>query len=158
VSKALCLNNREQSMIEEVTHENINEVLPLIRKYQKFYGAADIDDEKNKIFFSQFIESDNGVLHLNRCDDKAIGFSTIYKGFSSTRAETVAVLNDLYISSSYRGKGHGKELIEHAVKIAKLRGYSRLQWLTAQDNETAQKLYNTLGANKSSWFFYAKAT
>lgn len=145
-------------MIEEVTHENINEVLPLIRKYQEFYGVAIINDEKNKMFFSQFIKSDNGVLHLYKCEGKAIGFSTIYNGFSSTRAETVAVLNDLYVSPSYRGKGYGKELVDHAVKVAKSKGYSRLQWLTAQDNEKAQKLYNTLGASKSSWFFYAKET
>ncbi len=37
-------------------------------------------------------------------------------------------------------------------------GYYRLQWLTARDNETAQKLYNSLGEKKSPWFFYAKDT
>ena len=145
-------------MIEEVTHENINEVLPLIRKYQEFYKVEIINDEKNKMFFSKFIDSDNGVLHLYRCDGKVIGFSTIYNGFSSTRAEAVAILNDLYISPSYRGKGHGKELIENAIKIAKSKGYSRLQWFTAQDNQIAQKLYNTIGASQSQWFIYAKDT
>jgi ribosomal protein S18 acetylase RimI-like enzyme len=145
-------------MIEEVTHENIDDVLPLIRKYQGFYGGAYINDEKNKTFFSQFIKSDNGVLHLYRCEGKAIGFSTIYNGFSSTRAETVAILNDLYVSPSYRGKGYGKELVDHAIKVAKSKGYSRLQWLTAQDNDKAQKLYKALGAIKGSWFFYTKET
>ncbi len=28
--------------------------------------------------------------------------------------------------------------------------------LTTQDNEAAQKLYDGIGANKSSWLFYAK--
>jgi len=145
-------------MIEEVTHENIDEVLPIIRKYQEFYSGAYINDKKNKMFFSQFIKSDNGVLHLYRYDGKVIGFSTIYNGFSSTRAETVAILNDLYVSPNYRGKGYGKKLVDHAVKVAKSRGYSRLQWLTAQDNDKAQKLYKTLGAIKGSWFFYTKET
>ena len=145
-------------MIEEVTHENIDEVLPLIRKYQEFYGGVISNDEKNKVFFSQFVKSDNGVLHLYRCDGKVIGFSTIYNGFSSTRAETVAMLNDLYISPSHRGRGFAKELVDHALKVAKSKGYSRLQWLTAQDNDKAQKLYKTLGAIKGSWFFYTKET
>jgi len=145
-------------MIEEVTHETLNEVLPLIGKYQEFYEVTVINDEKNKCFFSQFIGSDNGVLHLYRSEGKAVGFTTIYNGFSSTRAETVAILNDLYVSQSYRGKGIGKELVDHAFNVAKERGYSRLQWLTAQDNVKAQELYNSLGANKSSWFFYAKDT
>lgn len=145
-------------MIEEVNHENIYEVLPLIRMYQEFYGAPYVSDEKNKMFFSQFINSDNGVLYLYRSDGRAIGFSTIYNCFSSTRAETVAVLSDLYVMPSYRGKGYGKELVDHAVEVAKLKGYSRLQWLTAQDNDKAQKLYKTMGAVKGSWFFYTKET
>ena len=145
-------------MIEEVTYENIDEVLQLMRKYQEFYGAAIINDQKNKSFFSQFINSNDGILHLYRLEEKAIGFSTIYNGFSSTRAETVAILNDLYVNPAYRGKGYGKALVDNAIKVAKLKGYSRLQWLTAQDNDKAQKLYNAMGTVKGSWFFYTKDT
>ena len=144
-------------MIEEVINENIDEVLPLIKKYQEFYSVV-INDEKNKAFFSQFINSDKGILHLYRCEGKVIGFSTIYHGFSSTHAETVAILNDLYVSPSYRGMGYGKKLVDHAVNFARSKGYSRLQWLTAQDNAKALKLYERLGAIKGSWFFYTKET
>ncbi len=146
-------------MIEKVTSQNIEDVLPLIKEYQIFYDVKNIDEEKNREFFSQFIQNhENGILHLYKVAHKTVGFTTIYKGFSSTRSEAVAILNDLYIQPSYRGNGYAKELINNALKIAKLMGFSRLQWLTADDNETAQKLYNNLGANKSSWLFYAKET
>lgn len=146
-------------MIEEVTESNFNEVLPLIIEYQTFYGVETINEEKNKLFFSQFTKSHkNGILHLFRANGKAIGFTTIYKGFSSTRAEVVGVLNDLYVQPSYRGNGYGKELISHAFKVAKAMGFSQLQWLTSQDNIAAQQLYDNLSANKSSWYFYAKET
>jgi ribosomal protein S18 acetylase RimI-like enzyme len=144
-------------MIEEVTDKNIKDVLPLIKEYQVFYGVEKIADKKNKLFFSQFAKNhQNGILHLYRVKEKAIGFTTIYKGFSSTRAEAIAILNDLYIQPAFRGNGYGKELVNNALNIAKSMGFSRLQWLTAEDNGAAQKLYNNLGANKSSWFFYAK--
>ena len=95
-------------MIEEVTESNFNDVLPLIIEYQTFYGVETINEEKNKLFFSQFTKSHkNGILHLFRANRKAIGFTTIYKGFSSTRAEVVGVLNDLYVQPSYRGNGYG---------------------------------------------------
>ena len=146
-------------MIEEVTSQNFEEILPLIKEYQIFYGVEQIDEKKNKNFFSQFAQShDNGILHLYKVANKVIGFTTIYKGFSSTRSEAVAILNDLYIQPSYRGNGYARELIDNAVITAKLMGFSRLQWLTAENNESAQKLYNKVGANKSSWFFYAKET
>ncbi len=144
-------------MIEKVTNSNFDDVLPLIKEYQAFYGVANIDEEKNNSYFYQFVSSNkNGVLHILRVDGEAIGFTTIYNGFSSTRAEAVAVLNDLYVRSSYRGHGYGKKLINHALAEAKRMGYKRLQWLTAQDNEAAQKLYDDLGVSKSAWFFYSK--
>jgi len=146
-------------MIEKVTDDNFDEVLPLIKEYQEFYKVENISEDKNRSYFYQFVNNnENGILHVLRKNGKAIGFTTIYKGFSSSRAEIVAVLNDLYVSPSHRGNGHGKALINHAIGVAKSLGYSRLQWLTAQDNEVAQKLYDSLGANKSSWLFYAKET
>jgi len=146
-------------MIEKITSKNFGEVLLLIREYQEFYTMKNIDDEKNRNYFSQFIgDNENGVLHVLIYEGKAIGFSTIYKGFSSTRAETVAILNDLYVQTQYRGKGFGKKLIEHAAKKAKSLGYAQLQWLTAENNKTAQLLYDDMGALKSSWFLYAKET
>ncbi|MEE9354045.1 MAG: GNAT family N-acetyltransferase [Methylococcaceae bacterium] len=146
-------------MIEEVTDKNIEEILPLIKEYQIFYGVDELDDKKNMFFFSQFTKDhENGILHLYRIDQKAIGFTTIYKGFSSTRAESIAILNDLYVQPAYRGNGYGKELLNHALDTAKAMGFSRLQWLTEEDNQTAQKLYNNLGTKKSPWIFYAKET
>ncbi len=135
-----------------MTNQNIEEVLPLIKEYQLFYGVDQIDENKNKALFSQFTRShENGIIHLYKIAHKTIGFSTIYKGFSSARSEPVAILNDLYIQPSHRGNGY-------ALNTAKLMGFSRLQWLTAENNKPAQNLYNNIGANKSSWIFYAKET
>lgn len=45
-------------MIEKVTNNNFNDVLPLISEYQEFYGVKNIDEEKNKkYFFSIFNKS-----------------------------------------------------------------------------------------------------
>lgn len=38
-------------MIELVSNKNIDEALPLIRKYQEFYNVEDISDSKTKSFF-----------------------------------------------------------------------------------------------------------
>jgi len=147
-------------MIENVSIDNLDEVLPLIMEYQEFYGVENIDSKKNRNFFSQFTNenNDSGSLYLYRKNGEVVGFITIYKGFSSTQAESVAIMNDLYITANHRGNGFAKKLISHALEIVKSKGYSRLQWLTAQNNKTAQYLYDELGANKSSWFFYAVKT
>lgn len=146
-------------MIEKVTKENFECVLPLIKAYQEFYCVPDINEEKNKNHFGQFLDSNSrGVLFAVKENEKLVGFTTIYYGFSSSRAEEVGILNDLYVLPEYRNKGYGRQLINRAIEEVKNRGLKRIQWLTARNNENAQMLYEKLGAKKSEWFLYAKET
>jgi len=141
--------------ISLVTCADLPDVLPLIADYQRFYAVADIDTLRNREFFAQFaVPNERGVLHALRLDGAVVGFSTIYFSFSSALAKPVAVLNDIFIAPEWRGRGYGRALIEHATAYARNAGYARLQWLTAQDNVAAQRLYDTLGAKKSAWYFY----
>ncbi|MDF1628191.1 MAG: GNAT family N-acetyltransferase [Alcanivoracaceae bacterium] len=143
-------------MIETVSNKNIEEALPLIRKYQEFYKIQGIDDARNREFFSQFSESGNdGCLFLFRDEvGMPVGFATVYFTFVSSIPAKVGVMNDLYTLPTHRGKGIGKTLIDHCLQFALGKGAARLQWLTAQDNEQAQKLYDSLNAKKSSWHVY----
>jgi len=146
-------------MIEVVSSNNIDEVLPLISKYQEFYKVVDISDAKNKAFFSQFGETNSsGCQFILRNKTKIVGFTTVFFTYSSTLAAKVAVLNDLYILPANRGEGFAKQLVEHCDRFAKSQGALRLQWLTATDNEPAQKLYDSLNTAKSTWCFYTYNT
>lgn len=142
-------------MIEHLSAENIEETLPLIRQYQEFYKTADISDHRNRQFFSQFDASNpEGSVFVYRQADKLIAFATVYFSYSSTLAAKVAVLNDLFTLNEHRGQGIGRQLIQHSWKFAESNGAQRLQWVTAPDNLQAQRLYNSMGAEKSSWIFY----
>lgn len=146
-------------MIEAVSNNNLEEVLPLIRKYQEFYKITTIDDNRNKSFFSQFGESeDNGCLFLYRnAEGKPVAFSTVYFSFVSSIPAKVGIMNDLYTLPEYRGKGIEKMLTNHCLQFAVSKGAARLQWLTAEDNEPAQKLYESLDTKKSKWIVYTYA-
>ncbi len=143
-------------MIEAVSEKNIEEVLPLIRKYQEFYQIQDISDERNRAFFSQFGENGNdGCLFLYRGGaGEPLGFATVYFTYVSSIPARVGVMNDLYTLPSHRGAGIGRQLIDHCRKYALDKGAARLQWLTAQDNYPAQSLYDSLDAKKSAWYVY----
>jgi len=143
-------------MIEPVSENNLEDVLPLIRLYQEFYKITDIDDDKNRNFFSQFHEyGDKGCLFLYRNNEgKAVAFATVYFTYVSSIPAKVGVMNDLYTIQSHRGKGIGRKLINHCLQFAISKGAARLQWLTAEDNEQAQKLYDSLDTKKSSWNVY----
>ncbi|WP_226666191.1 GNAT family N-acetyltransferase [Microbulbifer aggregans] len=143
-------------MIEDVSESNLNELLPLIRRYQEFYGIDSICDKKNYDFFSRFgAETDIGCQFVWREAEKVVGFATVYLTFTSTITAKVAVLNDLYVLPDYRGRGVGRKLIEHCRAFARIKGAARLQWVTAPENTEAQRLYDLVNARKSSWYFYA---
>jgi ribosomal protein S18 acetylase RimI-like enzyme len=142
-------------MIEAVTDRNLQEVLPLIRRYQEFYNVPETSDSNNEQFFSKFGEdSDLGCLFIFRQNSVAVGFATVYFSYASTIIQKVAVLNDLYTEPKSRRNGIAKQLIEHCKKFAAQKGAARLQWVTALDNEPAQKLYASLPISKSMWHFY----
>lgn len=142
-------------MIEVVSEQNFEEVLPLIRQYQEFYKVADICDDRNREFFSQFGETNpEGCQFLFRDGDQVLGFATVYFTYSSTIAAKTATMNDLFTISEARGKGVGRQLIEHCREFAKTKGAVRLQWMTAEDNQTAMRLYDSLDTKNSNWKFY----
>jgi GNAT superfamily N-acetyltransferase len=146
-------------MIEPIDSHNLNDVLPLIRKYQEFYEVADIDDEKNREFFSQFgPSSDKGCLFGFRIDGELVAFATVYFCYASSIISKVAVMNDLFTSEGYRKQGIATKLIEHCERYAKDNGAARLQWVTAVSNKTAQSVYKALGATQSSWELFTYST
>jgi GNAT superfamily N-acetyltransferase len=62
-------------------------------------------------------------------------------------------LDDLFTDPSARGTGVASALIEHLKTLAAATGPGTLRWITAQDNATAQRLYDRL-AKRTTWVTY----
>jgi GNAT superfamily N-acetyltransferase len=129
--------------------------LPLVADYQRFYGAEP-DVERNRRFFSRFLHpSEVGLLLGAWVNEGIAGFATLYWFFSSTRAAETVLMNDLYVRHDVRGGGIGRALISSALDEARRRGAAHLEWFTAPDNLTAQRLYDSVpGAERSTWYAY----
>ena len=140
--------------IETVTPHNFEAVLPLIAGYQHFYGAEP-DENRNRAHFSQFLEDHSrGVLFVALDDGAAVGFATLYCPFSSVRARAIRLMNDLFTVEAARGRGVGRALMEYCRHYAAAHDFPTLEWNTAQDNVSAQRLYDALNAKRSAWLNY----
>jgi GNAT superfamily N-acetyltransferase len=141
--------------IAPITAEEFEELLPLIAAYQRFYEVGEISDERNRSFFRRFLApSEDGLLIGARSDSRLIGYACLYWHYSSTQACESVLMNDLYVDEVVRGKGVGRALIEASAEVARERGVPFVEWSTAPDNHTAQRLYDSLGAERSEWFSY----
>jgi GNAT superfamily N-acetyltransferase len=141
--------------IEPIAPGQMDELLPLIAAYQRFYEAEQIDDERNRAFFARFIDpSDDGMLLGAWREDELAGYACLYWHFTSLVPAETVLMNDLYVDLDARGEGVGRALIEASAAVARERGAHRLEWATAPDNETAQRLYDSTGAERSEWVEY----
>jgi len=141
--------------IAPITAEEFEELLPLIAAYQRFYEVEEISDERNRVFFRRFLApSEDGLLLGARGAGRLVGYACLYWHFSSTEARESVLLNDLYVDEAARGQGVGRALIEASAEVARERGVPFVEWSTAPDNQTAQRLYDSLGAERSEWFSY----
>ena len=135
--------------------EELDQLLPLIAGYQTFYGSEP-DTDRNRTFFSRFVHpSEVGLLLGAWVDGSLVGFATLYWFYSSTKAADSVLMNDLFVQQGIRGKGIGRALIQRALDEARRRGAAHLEWFTAPDNATAQRLYDSVpGAGRSIWYAY----
>lgn len=141
--------------IAPVAVEEFEELLPLIAAYQRFYEVAEIDGERNRAFFRRFIApSEDGLLLGGRSEGRLLGYACLYWHFSSLEATECVLMNDLYVDESARGQGVGRALIEASADVARERGVPFVEWSTAPDNHTAQRLYDSTGAERTEWFSY----
>jgi GNAT superfamily N-acetyltransferase len=133
----------------------LEQALPFFAGYQSFYGVERPDDDRNLAFFGQFLEPSQAGLVLGAWDDGTlVGFACLYWTFPSVSAADIALMNDLFVAAEARGKGVGRALIEAAVEAARDKGCHHLEWYTAPDNVTAQRLYDSTGATRSTWVAY----
>lgn len=130
-------------------------LVPMIGDYQRFYRVAEVDDERNRAFFSRFLDpSADGMLLGAWSGGDLLGYACLYWTFSSLATAEVVLMNDLYVDEAARGKGVGRTLIEASATIARERGARQLEWSTEPGNVRAQRLYDSTGATRSEWVEY----
>jgi ribosomal protein S18 acetylase RimI-like enzyme len=142
--------------VDSATAEDVGALLPLMRGYCEFYGAAPSDEGLERMARALIATEDGeGMLLVARDGDGApVGFAAVGWKWSSLRAARVAVLEDLFVSPDARRGGAGRALIEECATRARMNGAPCMLWITAHDNARAQALYEAVGAVGESWLEY----
>lgn len=132
--------------------KNLEAVSELFDAYRVFY-EQESDIEKGKEFLQSRLINKEGVIFMALEKEVPIGFTQLYKTFSSVTMQPFYILNDLFVKPSHRGQGVGQKLLESAQQFCLRSNYKGLALETANDNP-AQKLYERLGWKKDVAFLH----
>jgi GNAT superfamily N-acetyltransferase len=142
--------------IREAKREDMPQLIDLMTDYVVgFYRQEDQSKEEGARYL-EFILNNPGEAteFVVEEDERLLGFATLYYSYSTLRLKRIAILNDLFIAGTARGRGYGEALFEHVRRYAEESGVAYLQWETTRDNVVAQSLYNKMGGELSDLLVY----
>ncbi len=141
--------------ITVVGESDLPAVMPLMRGYCDFYRVDPTDADLTAMMRALIADPREGLQLIARDGAGAtVGFATVFWTWQTLYAARVGVLNDLFVTERARGTGAGRALIDRCLQLCREHGAQKLVWETAPDNVTAQRLYDGIGAEKSSWLTY----
>jgi GNAT superfamily N-acetyltransferase len=110
--------------------------------YCDFYGAKLADAITGRTW-ARILDPDSGVMCIvAEVDGQVYGFANCVIHENTFEMQPVCYLEDLFVLPSARGRGVGKALIEWLRNAMRAEGWSRLYWVTGQDNKAARALYD----------------
>jgi len=123
----------------------LDELTILFNDYRIFYRKQ-TDLEGARIFLNERLNNrDSTIFTAIDEGDHAVGFTQLYPLFSSTRMRRMWLLNDLFVTPNYRGKGVSKLLIERCKALAMETNASGLRLETEVRNNIGNQLYPSVG-------------
>src|SRR6266576_2580723 len=127
--------------------EDVPVILQLIRDLATYERAPDeVTATEEQLVDVLFGERPVAEVLLAFEAETAVGFAVYFYNFSTWLGRPGLYLEDLFVNPEKRGKGYGRALLVELAKIARDRGWGRMEWAVLNWNEPAIKFYRALGA------------
>ena len=140
-------------IIKKATVIDLDALTELFDLYRVFYKQRSNPDVAREFLQARILNNES-VIFLNVEGDQPVGFVQLYPSFSSVSMKRSWVLNDLFVKEQFRGRGAGEKLINMAIQFAKETGAKGVLLETGEDNLNAQRLYEKIGFERESNYFY----
>jgi len=131
--------------IVKSTENHLEQLAELFEEYRLFCGCEQNLTE-TKSFLKKLIRNEESILFIavDAQTERLMGFVNLYPCYSSLALQRLWILNDLGVSSHYRGKGVSKALIQKVQEFAKETNAIRIELKTGINNTTARSLYKSM--------------
>lgn len=139
--------NKMNLQIRTATEKDIPAILALMREFAEYEYLLDrleiTEERMNAALFGAGAVADAIVAVA---DTEAVGYAVFYPNFSTFRGQRGMFLEDIFIQPEHRRGGTGEKMLTHIARVARERGYERIDFLVLDWNTTAIDFYKKHGA------------
>jgi ribosomal protein S18 acetylase RimI-like enzyme len=123
----------------------------LLHDFNEEYDEPSPPPDQLAVRLAELVEGDHITVLLARASetDAAVGVAVMRVQPSLWGQAQEAYLAELYVQPGLRGKGHGRELITEALRIARERSADYIFLVTSEEDRLAQRLYEAAGFRRT---------
>lgn len=122
-------------------------ILTLIKELAEYEKLSDkVTATEENLEQTIFSGEDFVEILIAEYENIPVGYALFFKNYSTFLGRAGIYLEDLFVKTSYRGKGIGKELLKKIISVAKERDYGRVEWSVLDWNLPAIDFYKKMGA------------
>lgn len=133
--------------IRKSTPDEVPAIVQLMRDFADFENLAHFCQISEERLFAVMFGDDafvEGLVAFHQ--DKPIGYAMFYPYFASFRGQCGYYLEDIFIAEDFRRNGLGEAMVRIIARLAKERGFERIDFQVLEWNSPAVKFYEKLGA------------
>jgi len=117
-------------------------------------GGKPLSAEETNRLIEGLEKHPKSVVILAETDSVFTGLLVSFENFSTFTVRPMINIHDVIVRKEYRGQGIGRKLMDTLTEEASKRQCSRITLEVRNDNDTAQKLYRSLGYEEAEPVHY----
>ncbi|TAJ15433.1 GNAT family N-acetyltransferase [Patescibacteria group bacterium] len=125
------------SILETATEENLKE---LVRLSQQLHQDTRTTNAHEVL---SLIQSSGAFLVVAKDSEKIIGMGSLY--VQQKIGKRFAYIEDVIVDDTYRGKGIGRDIMNHLIETARVNGVRSITLTSRAERTAAHSLYEKLG-------------
>ena len=133
--------------IEKAAPENILQIIALMREfaeYEKLLEYFEVTEERLKIALFGDGKVAEAILAFD--GETPVAYAVFFPNFATFRGQRGIYLEDIFITKTARGRGIGEMILKHIARLARTRGFERIDFQVLEWNTPAIGFYEKLGA------------
>ena len=133
--------------IRKSSPDEVPAIVRLMRDFAEYENLAEYCEITEQRLFEVMFGEEAFVEGLVAFHDQIpVAYAMFYPYFASFRGQCGYYLEDIFVAEDFRRNGLGEAMVKIVARLAKQRGFERIDFQVLEWNTPAVKFYEKLGA------------